>query len=165
MRVENIKGAVWTVDEIEFYKRRPQRLQERIGYVYVYSEQCKCVCVILALSITFCFSFSLSLSHHFLSFNPLFLCWLPYPFFPAFVFIACFASSPTEWTSKNLPPHSFAQNAIRTNLSLHKCFVRYEDDFGSFWMVDDCEFVNRRHLSRGRPRKFPETNEHFPVSQ
>ncbi|GIY32917.1 forkhead box protein P1-B [Caerostris darwini] len=31
MRVENIKGAVWTVDEIEFYKRRPQRLQERIG--------------------------------------------------------------------------------------------------------------------------------------
>lgn len=65
-----------------------------------------------------------------------------------------------------LPPEFLsAQNAIRTNLSLHKCFVRYEDDFGSFWMVDDCEFVNRRHLSRGRPRKFPETNEHFPVSQ
>ncbi|KAG8194883.1 hypothetical protein JTE90_029174 [Oedothorax gibbosus] len=31
MRVENIKGAVWTVDEVEFFKRRPQRLQERIG--------------------------------------------------------------------------------------------------------------------------------------
>ena len=30
MRVENVKGAVWTVDEIEFYKRRPQRLQERL---------------------------------------------------------------------------------------------------------------------------------------
>ncbi|XP_067132789.1 forkhead box protein P1-like isoform X2 [Centruroides vittatus] len=30
MRVENVKGAVWTVDEIEFYKRRPQRIQERI---------------------------------------------------------------------------------------------------------------------------------------
>ncbi|XP_034240151.1 forkhead box protein P1 [Thrips palmi] len=44
------------------------------------------------------------------------------------------------------------KNAIRTNLSLHKCFVRYEDDFGSFWMVDDAEFVKRRHLSRGRPR-------------
>ncbi|XP_070494935.1 uncharacterized protein FoxP isoform X3 [Chironomus tepperi] len=44
------------------------------------------------------------------------------------------------------------KNAIRTNLSLHKCFVRYEDDFGSFWMVDDNEFVKRRHLSRGRPR-------------
>lgn len=25
MRVENVKGAVWTVDEMEFYKRRPQR--------------------------------------------------------------------------------------------------------------------------------------------
>jgi hypothetical protein len=24
-RVENVKGAVWTVDEVEFYKRRPQR--------------------------------------------------------------------------------------------------------------------------------------------
>lgn len=46
------------------------------------------------------------------------------------------------------------KNAIRTNLSLHKCFVRYEDDFGSFWMVDDSEFVKRRHLSRGRPRKY-----------
>lgn len=30
MRVENVKGAVWTVDELEFYKRRPQRLQERL---------------------------------------------------------------------------------------------------------------------------------------
>ncbi|KAG1681071.1 Forkhead box protein P1 [Nymphon striatum] len=26
MRVENVKGAVWTVDEVEFYKRRPQRV-------------------------------------------------------------------------------------------------------------------------------------------
>ncbi|XP_074596172.1 forkhead box transcription factor P isoform X2 [Brevipalpus obovatus] len=31
MRVENVKGAVWTVDELEFYKRRPQRLQERLS--------------------------------------------------------------------------------------------------------------------------------------
>ena len=52
-------------------------------------------------------------------------------------------------------PH--VQNAIRTNLSLHKCFVRYEDDFGSFWMVDDAEFMKRRHLSRGRPRKYEPT--------
>ncbi|XP_065577112.1 forkhead box protein P1-like isoform X4 [Artemia franciscana] len=52
------------------------------------------------------------------------------------------------------------KNAIRTNLSLHKCFVRYEDDFGSYWMVDDAEFIRRRHLSRGRPRKFEN-----PVSQ
>ncbi|XP_067127048.1 forkhead box protein P1-like isoform X2 [Centruroides vittatus] len=50
------------------------------------------------------------------------------------------------------------KNAIRTNLSLHKCFVRYEDDFGSYWMVDDHEFVKRRHLSRGRPRKSPESD-------
>nr|KAG5687421.1 hypothetical protein BaRGS_019820 [Batillaria attramentaria] len=26
MRVENVKGAVWTVDEVEFYKRRPQKI-------------------------------------------------------------------------------------------------------------------------------------------
>lgn len=32
--------------------------------------------------------------------------------------------------------------------------MRYEDDFGSFWMVDDAEFMKRRHLSRGRPRKY-----------
>jgi len=50
------------------------------------------------------------------------------------------------------------KNAIRTNLSLHKCFVRYEDDFGSFWMVDDAEFMKRRHLSRGRPRKYEPNN-------
>lgn len=46
------------------------------------------------------------------------------------------------------------QNAIRTNLSLHKCFVRYEDDYGSYWTVDDAEFLKRRHLTRGRPRKY-----------
>ena len=32
--------------------------------------------------------------------------------------------------------------------------MRYEDDFGSYWTVDDAEFVRRRHLSRGRPRKY-----------
>ncbi|CAC5419517.1 FOXP2_4 [Mytilus coruscus] len=31
MRVENVKGAVWTVDEIEFYKRRPQKLGGSMG--------------------------------------------------------------------------------------------------------------------------------------
>jgi len=54
------------------------------------------------------------------------------------------------------------KNAIRTNLSLHKCFVRYEDDFGSFWMVDDNEFVKRRHLSRGRPRKYDPDADEMP---
>jgi hypothetical protein len=57
------------------------------------------------------------------------------------------------------------QNAIRTNLSLHKCFVRYEDDFGSFWMVDDAEFLKRRHLSRGRPRKYEPNNPNKPSNQ
>lgn len=32
MRVENVKGAVWTVDEVEFYKRRPQRLSNAGAY-------------------------------------------------------------------------------------------------------------------------------------
>ena len=36
--------------------------------------------------------------------------------------------------------------------------MRYEDDFGSFWMVDDAEFMKRRHLSRGRPRKYEPNN-------
>ncbi|KAG5666752.1 hypothetical protein PVAND_014764 [Polypedilum vanderplanki] len=31
MRVENVKGAVWTVDELEFYKRRPQRCTSSAG--------------------------------------------------------------------------------------------------------------------------------------
>ncbi|XP_076285117.1 forkhead box transcription factor P isoform X7 [Lasioglossum baleicum] len=33
MRVENVKGAVWTVDEVEFYKRRNQRACSTIGGV------------------------------------------------------------------------------------------------------------------------------------
>lgn len=56
-----------------------------------------------------------------------------------------------------LPPFSlvwFSQGAIRTNLSLHKCFVRVEDEFGSFWTVDDEEFKRGRHIQRGRPRKY-----------
>ncbi|CAG5984254.1 unnamed protein product [Menidia menidia] len=55
------------------------------------------------------------------------------------------------------PPFTYAslirQGAIRTNLSLHKCFVRVEDEFGSFWTVDDEEFKRGRHVQRGRPRK------------
>ena len=57
-------------------------------------------------------------------------------------------------TELNCQPPITYQNAVRTNLSLHKCFIRYEDDFGSYWMVDDYEFVRRRHLTRGRPRKY-----------
>lgn len=47
-----------------------------------------------------------------------------------------------------------SQGAIRTNLSLHKCFVRVEDEFGSYWTVDDGEFKRGRHVQRGRPRKY-----------
>ncbi|XP_077458297.1 forkhead box protein P1-B-like isoform X2 [Stigmatopora argus] len=45
------------------------------------------------------------------------------------------------------------KGAIRTNLSLHKCFARVEDEFGSYWTVDDEEFKRGRHIQRGRPRK------------
>ncbi|XP_077430163.1 forkhead box protein P1-B isoform X2 [Vanacampus margaritifer] len=45
------------------------------------------------------------------------------------------------------------KGAIRTNLSLHKCFVRVEDEFGSYWTVDEEEFKHGRHIQRGRPRK------------
>ncbi|TSM36152.1 Forkhead box protein P1-B [Bagarius yarrelli] len=45
------------------------------------------------------------------------------------------------------------KGAVRTNLSLHKCFVRVEDDFGSFWTVNNEEFKRGRHIQRGRPRK------------
>lgn len=46
------------------------------------------------------------------------------------------------------------QGAIRTSLSLHKCFVRVEDECGSFWTVDDEEFKRGRRIPRGRPRKY-----------
>ncbi|CAG4962154.1 unnamed protein product [Colias eurytheme] len=115
MRVENVKGAVWTVDEVEFYKRRPQRAAHapplhHAGYGTASPG------LQTTLYITHC----------------------------------------TLYTVQHKHGHktSIRCNAIRTNLSLHKCFVRYEDDFGSFWMVDDAEFVKRRHLSRGRPRKY-----------
>jgi len=48
------------------------------------------------------------------------------------------------------------QSAIRTNLSLHKCFKRCEDVMGSYWTVDDREFRKGRHMKRGRPRKYNE---------
>ncbi|XP_052780915.1 forkhead box protein P2-like isoform X2 [Mya arenaria] len=37
MRVENVKGAVWTVDEMEFYKRRPQKLTGGVSSNVSYS--------------------------------------------------------------------------------------------------------------------------------
>uniref|UniRef100_A0A1B0C0L6 Fork-head domain-containing protein n=1 Tax=Glossina palpalis gambiensis TaxID=67801 RepID=A0A1B0C0L6_9MUSC len=116
-RVENVKGAVWTVDEIEFYKRRPQRSTTAVAAA--------AAAAVFSPSTSTCVS-------------------------PAGV-----TSANGRLSSINVFNFGYVlTNAIRTNLSLHKCFVRYEDDFGSFWMVDDSEFVKRRHLSRGRPRKY-----------
>ena len=85
--------------------------------------------------------------------------------FRIFLLLLSLFSCPAHWGTFISEPHipyisltHKNQNAIRTNLSLHKCFVRYEDDFGSFWMVDDAEFMKRRHLSRGRPRKYEPNN-------
>ncbi|MBN3293736.1 FOXP2 protein, partial [Polypterus senegalus] len=36
------------------------------------------------------------------------------------------------------------QNAVRHNLSLHKCFVRVEGGKGAVWTVDEAEFQRRR---------------------
>lgn len=45
---------------------------------------------------------------------------------------------PPDW----LVPLS--QNAIRHNLSLHKCFVRVESEKGAVWTVDEFEFRKKR---------------------
>ena len=36
------------------------------------------------------------------------------------------------------------KNAVRHNLSLHKCFIRMENIKGSVWTVDEIEFQRRR---------------------
>ena len=36
------------------------------------------------------------------------------------------------------------KNAVRHNLSLHKCFMRVENVKGAVWTVDDAEFYKRR---------------------
>ena len=36
------------------------------------------------------------------------------------------------------------QNAVRHNLSLHKCFRRVENSKGAVWTVDDYEYFSRR---------------------
>lgn len=38
----------------------------------------------------------------------------------------------------------FVKNAVRHNLSLHKCFVRLENVKGAVWTVDEIEFHRRR---------------------
>nr|XP_054752172.1 forkhead box protein P1-like isoform X2 [Lytechinus pictus] len=43
------------------------------------------------------------------------------------------------------------KNAVRHNLSLHKCFVRVENVKGAVWTVDEIEFMKRRPQRMGRP--------------
>lgn len=40
--------------------------------------------------------------------------------------------------------HCTPQNAVRHNLSLHKCFVRVENVKGAVWTVDEREYQKRR---------------------
>ncbi|XP_067881729.1 forkhead box protein P2-like isoform X1 [Heterodontus francisci] len=42
------------------------------------------------------------------------------------------------------------KNAVRHNLSLHKCFVRVENVKGAVWTVDEVEFQRRRGQKIGR---------------
>ena len=51
------------------------------------------------------------------------------------------ASSLQKKTQKNTEP---SQNAVRHNLSLHKCFMRVENVKGAVWTVDEVEYHRRR---------------------
>lgn len=74
---------------------------------------------------------------------------------PVPVLDVCSAPTPSPFVTTSSPLLLLlSQGAIRTNLSLHKCFIRVEDEFGSFWTVDDEEFKRGRHIQRGRPRKY-----------
>lgn len=44
----------------------------------------------------------------------------------------------------SLCPVLLLQNAVRHNLSLHKCFVRVENVKGAVWTVDEREYQKRR---------------------
>lgn len=42
VRVENVKGAVWTVDEVEFQKRRPQKISGYVRHVWTSQPSLDC---------------------------------------------------------------------------------------------------------------------------
>ncbi|XP_030641038.1 forkhead box protein P3-like [Chanos chanos] len=46
------------------------------------------------------------------------------------------------------------KNAVRHNLSLHKCFVRVEGGKGSVWTVDEVEFLKRKGQKLHRDHDF-----------
>ncbi|KAI4803417.1 hypothetical protein KUCAC02_006966 [Chaenocephalus aceratus] len=47
------------------------------------------------------------------------------------------------WALRSIKSWDF-QNAVRHNLSLHKCFVRVENVKGAVWTVDEMEYQKRR---------------------
>ena len=49
-----------------------------------------------------------------------------------------------KWKDHNSSSFSLIQNAVRHNLSLHKCFMRVENVKGAVWTVDDEEYYKRR---------------------
>lgn len=49
----------------------------------------------------------------------------------------------SQWANMS-PRSSDPQNAVRHNLSLHKCFVRVENVKGAVWTVDEVEYQKRR---------------------
>ncbi|XP_057296060.1 forkhead box protein P1-like isoform X2 [Hydractinia symbiolongicarpus] len=62
-----------------------------------------------------------------------------------------------QWFMKNFAYFrkntSTWKNAVRHNLSLHKCFVRKENHKGAVWTVDDVEFFRRRMTKPGLPKR------------
>jgi hypothetical protein len=43
--------------------------------------------------------------------------------------------------------------ALIYDLLPENTFFRIEDDLGSYWTCDDIEFNNKKHLTRGRPKR------------
>ena len=54
---------------------------------------------------------------------------------------------------------SLSQNAVRHNLSLHKCFMRVENVKGAVWTVDDEEYYKRRPPRGVGASPSPNTNQ------
>lgn len=60
--------------------------------------------------------------------------------------------------NNNMKQLIFFQNAVRHNLSLHKCFQRVEQNVkGAVWTVDDSEFYRRRPNRASATRSQPQT--------
>uniref|UniRef100_A0ACB8ELA1 Uncharacterized protein n=1 Tax=Sphaerodactylus townsendi TaxID=933632 RepID=A0ACB8ELA1_9SAUR len=57
-----------------------------------------------------------------------------------------------RWFSRNFSYYNHNvptwKNAIRHNLSLHKCFVRVENVKGAVWTVDELEYQKKRNQQR-----------------